>query len=215
MANKQSKKEEITISERLVREEIDRLNQNTEEIKKLKVEIESMNKPTLSSSTECKCHCHVDFRKLPEPCGPSCIQSCEHCDTTTQGDDSMKEQLEAIVFDIFYADDWNEAKEHRAKLFALFQSQQKQLNIGFLRQYLNENKITDSSKMVTNEEIETMLGVEPDKTLERVREKFITTCEVHGMEDLYNCEFCKLTMRNNNIVNEVLEFLEAEQKGSK
>lgn len=33
-------------------------------------------------------------------------------------------------------------------------------NIDDLRQWLNENRITDPKKMVTNEEIEIMLGVE-------------------------------------------------------
>ena len=36
-------------------------------------------------------------------------------------------------------------------------------NIGLLRQWLNEDRITDPAKMVTNEDIERFLGIGKDK----------------------------------------------------
>jgi hypothetical protein len=132
-------------------------------------------------------------------------------DTTTQGDEQIQtkgvcihpkkdryKQIEEILKPYFYGKYDVEMRICTDKLAALFQSNQP--NIGFLRQFLNEDRITDSSKMVTNEEIEYMLGVEPDKTLERVREL------IEGMElDGY--------VGYNRALHDVLAILEAEQKG--
>lgn len=43
-----------------------------------------------------------------------------------------------------------------SELLSLFQSEMRK-NVGQLRQWLNEDRITDPKKMVTNEEIETFL----------------------------------------------------------
>lgn len=40
------------------------------------------------------------------------------------------------------------------------------INVSDLRQWLNEDRITDPKKMVTNEQIEIMLGFKDSKTLE-------------------------------------------------
>jgi hypothetical protein len=101
---------------------------------------------------------------------------------------------------------------------ALFQSElAKPLNVGFLRQYLNEDRITDPNKMVTNEEIEHMLGVEPDKTLERVREKIIQLTIEHPerVDALTNYESMSIMFEVNRTIDKVLAILEAEQKGTK
>ena len=51
-------------------------------------------------------------------------------------------------------------------LRALIQSQREELvqNVGFLRQWLNEDRITDPNKMITNEDILRWLALLPIKS---------------------------------------------------
>lgn len=64
-----------------------------------------------------------------------------------------------------------------------------ELKVGNLRQWLNEDRITDPNKMVTNEEIEHMLGLSEEK-------KEVCKCKEHsltcGFEKQYCCDNCPM-----------------------
>lgn len=59
---------------------------------------------------------------------------------------------------------------------------EKKLGIGFLRQWLNEDRITDPKKMVTNEDILTFID-DPKTLLQAEREKLVGEIEKLKPED--------------------------------